>query len=275
MKTVFVVLHVPKCAGRTVERHMEAHLPDQECWITRKRRFWLPYLTPRRYLLPESSKLAHLRFVSGHYVGRSLEGLLPARPIKRAVLIREPLSFMLSYYNFRMMRYIREGWRPYSFEVHLRSLPCDPICHFLLSRWLELPWLQLLAMSPERKYELLNETLSRFWYVADYSYCDRLVELLSEDLGVPAKAERQNTRESWENRVAWTPLNEVPPQMRREIEERTRLDRALWETWGEAQLGAGRVRPAPLKQNARLTFALSEARRPAFEVARRTQRGWF
>lgn len=275
MKTVFVVLHVPKCAGRTIERHMEAHLAERECWVTRERQVRLPYLSPRRYLMRESSKLPDVRFVSGHYVGQSLEKLLPAGQIKRAVLIREPLSFMLSYYNFRMMRYIREGWRPYSFEVHVRSLPCDPISHFLLSRWLELPWARLLLLSPEQKYKLLNETLSRFWYVADYSYCDRLVELLSEDLGVPAKAERQNTRESWVNRVDWKPLNEVSPEMRREVEARTRLDRALWESWGKAELDAGKVRPVPLEQGTRLTFALGEVRRPAFEVVRRTQRGWF
>src|SRR5690606_3690437 len=112
----------------------------------------------------------------------------------------------ISYYNFRMMRYLSEGWKAYSFEAHLRSLPCNPISHFLLQKWLEIPWPALMVMSPDRKYELLNGELARFWYVADYKHCDELVALMGHELGISTSPERLNTQEDWLKRVEWQPL---------------------------------------------------------------------
>ena len=273
---VFLAVHVPKCAGSTLERHMAKHLPTEERWITRKRSPRLPLAWGRPYTLHRAPEIRRVRFISGHYVGRSLERMLPERPIRRSVLLREPTSFMISYYNYRMMRYLSLGWKPYSFETHLRSLPSDPITHFLLERWLEIPWPALMIMSPARKYQLLNHELRRFWYVADYGHCDELTAMMGAELGISTVPERLNTQEEWTSKVNWRPLttDDLTPELRSEIAARTRLDRALWQSWAGARLNTASIEPVPLEGTSRFNFPLAEVKRPVHQVARRLQRGW-
>jgi len=272
----FVAVHVPKCAGSTIERHMLKHLPSEQCWIPKKRFPNLPIKWGRPYTL-RGGIPSDPKFVSGHHIGRSVENLFPARSLRLSVLLREPISFMLSYYNFRMMRYLSQGWKPYSFELHLRSLPCDPISHFLLETWLEIPWPTLMVMSPDRKYEILNKELGRFWYVADYTHCDELIDLMGRELGIPTKSERLNTQEQWIKKTSWRPLspNDLSFDLRCEIAARTRLDRALWESWSQARLNTSRIQPVPLQKSDQFTFLLGEVRRPVYEIERRYRRGWF
>lgn len=274
--TVYMFVHVPKCAGRTIVNHMRKHLSEEQYWITSKRFVHLPQIAGRNYRSPKPGALDNVRFVSGHYVGRSIERLLTDRMVRKATLLREPVSFYLSYYNFRMMRYLTQGWEPYSFDLHVRSQPHDPICHFLLSRWLELPWAQLLMMSPERKYDLVNEALSNFWYVADYTYCDELVALMSGDLGIEPKPERFNTQEAWQKRTNWRPIarNDLTAEQVAAIESRTAIDRAIWQTWREARLMPQSARRAVLEPSAPLRFQIGELKRTVYTTARRYQRGW-
>ena len=275
-EVVFLAVHVPKCAGSTIERHMGRHLAAEVRWITRKRSPRLPIAWGRPYTMRGAPDLSRVRFISGHYVGRSLERLLPGRPIKRSILLREPASFMISYYNYRMMRYLSLGWKPYSFETHLRSLPSDPMSHFLLERWLEVPWPAQMVMSPERKYQLLNRELRRFWYVADFRHCDELTAKMARELGISTRPERLNTQEEWAKKVDWRPLttDDLTPALRSEISARTRLDQALWQSWAQAKLNTANIQPIPLQGCSRLNFPIAEARRPVHQVARRLQRGW-
>lgn len=270
-EVVFLAVHVPKCAGRTIEAHMVKHLPAEQRWQTLRRP-----LAARAWgcAAPE---LSNVRFISGHHLGRSIEQHLGRRTLKRSVLLREPTSFLVSYYNYRIMRYLSQGWNSYGFELHLRSLPCDPISHFLLQRWLEIPWPTLMAMSPDRKYDLLNQELSRFWYVADYKYCDELIELMARKLGIPTKAELRNTKEEWTKKVEWRPLSadDLSPSIHREIMARTRLDKALWQSWGQARLDTSGVKAVPLESYSPWTFPIAEMTRPVHAFARRYQRGWF
>lgn len=275
-EVVFLAIHVPKCAGSTIERHMAKHLPADACWITRKRSPRLPIAWGRPYALRGGPELSGVRFISGHYVGRSLVRMLSDRVVKRSVLLREPTSFMISYYNYRMMRYLSLGWRPYSFDLHLRSLQNDPMSHFLLERWLEIPWPVLMVMSPERKYQLLNEELRRFWYVADYRYCNELTAKIAAELEISTTPERFNTQEDWTQKVDWRPLttDDLTPAIRAEISARTRLDQALWQSWSEARMKTASIQPVALGDSSRFNFPLAEMRRPVHQVARRLQRGW-
>lgn len=276
-RVVFLAVHVPKCAGSTIERHMVKHLPEAERWVTRKRTPRMLMTWGRPYSMRGAPEFHRVRFISGHYVGRSLERMLSERTIKRSVLLRDPTSFMISYYNYRMMRYLSLGWKPYSFETHLRSLRSDPMSHFLLERWLEIPWPVLMLMSPEHKYRLLNEELRRFWYVADYRHCDELTAAMAVELGISTKPERLNTQEEWTKKVDWRPVtaNDLSPSIRREITARTRLDRALWQSWSQARLNTTSIQPVPLEGCTRFTFPLAEMQRPVHQVARRYKRGLF
>jgi len=267
---VCILVHVPKCAGTTIERHLEAHLGETGFWKPAKRTRRAPLeLLARKYDATLPGPAGHVRAISGHFVGQSVERLFSGRRIWRGVVLRDPEELVLSWYNYRMMRYAAEGRRPYPFALHLASLPPDPVAHFLLERWCERPWLGLAQMGPDEKRDRLDGVLGRFDHVADISRADRLIAELSGRVGIPADAPRENTSEGWRDRVDWQPLTRdaLPGAERAALEARTRLDRYLWRRWALGEADAG-VDPADIAP-----FLASELRRPVAELRRRLARG--
>lgn len=274
VRPIFFALHVPKCAGRTIEHHMRRHLGPLGFWSTRRPSKYLPRLFGPAYKRPSNDVQQNVRVVSGHHVGASAERLFPDQPIKKMVLLRDPVSFHLSYYNFRSMRYRRMGLGHYSFNTHLRSQPDDPITHFLLSTWLEKSWPELLFMSAERKYELLNQALSRFWFVGDYQFCDEICRKMSSELGISTEIKRANTKEQWQEQTSWQPLSkdDLTSEQIDHIEQRTVIDRMLWQTWREAKYDTASIRPRPLPAIAGARFATRELTRPYHAATRQILR---
>ncbi len=76
--------------------------------------------------------------VGGHYLGISIDQLFAGRQIKRSILLRDPASHFVSYYNYRMARYISEGLQPYSLEVAYGATQRNFITHYILKYFLEL-----------------------------------------------------------------------------------------------------------------------------------------
>jgi hypothetical protein len=273
---VFIALHVPKCAGRTIDNHLRAHLDPHSFWIPRKRLTKVPQFYPPFYSAPTSSDTSAIRAVSGHFIGQSIERLFPGRTLYHSVLLREPFGFHLSYYNYRSMRYLKEGLATYSFDDHIRSQPDDPISHFILERWLEIPRARLLMMSAQHKYDMLNHCLAKFWYVGDLGCCNELLTMISERLGITTRIEASNTKEQWQSMAKWSLLtrDQLTPAQVELVEQRTRLDRALWETWKGARLDAGSVVPVPLPADTGAGLVLHEVQRPYHSLVRRLKRGW-
>ena len=125
------------------------------------------------------------------------------------MLLREPLEFQVSYYNWRMMDNIAKGLGTYNFDLHFRALQRNFMAEFLLSRWLEIPRASLLVMSEEKKYNCLNRMLAGFWFVGAHSDCDRLIAQIGRDLGVPATARRRNTAAELQAQTGWRPLTSI------------------------------------------------------------------
>lgn len=273
---VFIAVHVPKCAGRTIENHLRANLDSGSLWIPRKRSRNFPQVLPPFYRAPASSDTSAIRAVSGHWIGQSIERLFPGRTLYHSVLLREPMGFHLSYFNYRSMRYLKEGLATYSFDDHIRSPPDDPISHFILERWLEIPRARLLTMSAQRKYDILNECLAKFWYVGDLGCCDELLTMISEQLGISTRIEAANTKEQWQSVAKWNLLSreQLTPTQVAMVQQRTKLDRALWESWKGARLGTGSVVPVPLPADAGARLAVHEMQRPYHSLVRRLKRGW-
>ena len=92
------------------------------------------------------------------------------------MLLRDPLELQISFYNWQMMDNLGKGLGTYSFDWHLCALPRDFIAHFLLSRWLEIPWRRLMVMTDAQKYEILNRALADFWFVGAPADCDRVID---------------------------------------------------------------------------------------------------
>jgi hypothetical protein len=228
---VYFLLHMPRTAGNTLAAHFRLHLREQ---------FWSPVPPSQLTMLFRASDylrnapdLRQVRVVTGHHLRRSFEQHFPGRIIRRTLLLRDPISFHVSYYNHRMMFLLSRGAKTCNFDEHLERQPRDLIALLLLWYWLELSPLKMLSTSDEQKYRLLNQALAGFWFVSSYHDCDRLLAAVAADLGVPTTAPRQNTTDQWEKRVSWQPLREedLTPSMRDLIGARNPVHAALWQSW--------------------------------------------
>jgi hypothetical protein len=266
--TLHVVLHVPKCAGSTMENHFAKHLGSKRFWSPRKRKTRLALETfGRKYEATPPGPVEDIAVVSGHFIGRSIEKLIPKRRIVRSVVLRDPEHFFISLYNFRMMLYIVAGRNTCSFTLFLKSIQTDPISHFLLDRWLEKPWASIVALSTARKAALLDEMLGSLDHVVDIANVDELIAWHSRDLGIDERAARANTQEEWVRKSGWKPLrlSDLSAQERQLLSRRVKLDRYIWRRWALKESATPRpTQVAP--------FLLQELPRPIYQVQRRITR---
>lgn len=272
-QSVHFVYHVPKCAGRTIERHLASSLPPKAYHRLRRRRGLGRLVTG--YDVSRLPDLDETRVVSGHHLGISFDRLFQSRLIKRSLLVRDPASHFVSYYNYRMTRYISEGLQPYSVGVAYGAMRRNFVTHYILNNFLELNWAQIASLSDQDKYDLANAFLSMFWFVGDYSLCDELLMALGDRLDVSPNAQRHNCMTELSRSAGWTPLtlDLLSRNAVAKIQDENRIDARLWETWREARHETGTVRPVALETGAS-SFLSNEALRCVNQIARRLQRRW-
>jgi hypothetical protein len=231
---LLIHLHIPKCAGTTVEKHLSGELGRSATWFPRKRTRALPMdLFRRKYDARPPHPLHEIKAISGHHIGQSIERMFEGRRIIRSIILREPESLMLSYYNYRMLRYIRLGQRPYSFSLFLRATRQNFISHFILDRWLELRWTDLMRLSDGDKIRLLDEAMSSIHHIAPIAESDAFVAKISGELGITPVAERRNVTKDKRETAVWkiVRLEDLSQDERAELRSRTQLDQYLWRKW--------------------------------------------
>jgi hypothetical protein len=271
---VHFIYHVPKCAGRTIDLHLATFLPTTAYHRTNKQRGLKRFIT--RYDPTELPDPRRLKVVGGHYLGASLDALFTGRAIKRSILLREPVSHFVSYYNYRMMRYVGQGLQPYGIELAYAATQRNFVTHYILSNFLELSWARIASLSDEAKYDLANAYLANFWFVGDYGLCDDLVGALGDKLGISTRATPCNTLAELGRSVAWMPVRaeRLPRNIVAQIRAENLIDQRLWETWREARHEAGAVRPRALGGPCATGFISAEATRFVSQILRRAQRRW-
>ena len=270
---VHLICHVPKCAGHTIDRHLERLLPPGAYHGTKKRRGIRRFLSTRQDIeaMPDPTRI---RAVCGHFLGISIESSFAGRALKRSILLRDPVSHAVSYYNFRMMRYLSEGLNPYSFKLAYAATQRNFVTHYILRNFLELPWSRLASLSDDEKYEIVNAFLATFWFVGDYRLCDELVAALAGELGISRQAPKRNTRAEWERRVNWRPLEmgELPAGVIMRIRRENPIDQMLWEGWREARHDTASTRLSKLGRRSASSFIATEAMRLVSQIVRRIER---
>jgi hypothetical protein len=265
---LLIHIHVSKCAGTTVENHLRNELGKSGFWAPKKRTRNFPLgWFGRKYDRTPHTSVGNIRAISGHFVGRSVEDMFPDRRIIRSIILRDPESLMLSYYNYRMMRYMLSGQRPYGFSLFLRATRQNFITHFLLERWLELPWVELIRMPDQQKAALLDEIMASIDHVAEIGRTDDLIETISGEIGISRAAQRQNTAEEKQQMTGWkiVRFGDISEADRTELKARTNLDRYLWRRWILKD-------DAPFTHEASNRFAHSELVRPRYQCERRLAR---
>ena len=272
---VHLIYHVPKCAGRTIDRHLAASLsPNAYCKVTRRR--GLGRFLSNRHDFQRIPNPNQIRAVCGHFLGVSVERLLAGREFKRSLLLRDPVSHIVSYYNFRMMRYLSEGLHPYSFTLAYGATQRNFITHYILRNFLELSWPRLARLSDDEKYDVVNAFLATFWFVGDYRLCHDLIAALGATLAIPGCAPAKNTCAEWQRGVRWMRLeaDDLSADTVAQIRRENLLDQRLWETWREAGHDIASVRPRALGGRNATGFVTAEATRFVNQIARRIQRRW-
>jgi len=245
-RVVHFVLHVPKCAGTTVEAHFERHLGPGYLhaprWESLARN-----LIGNRYTL-SAAELAPVRVVSGHSLSVSLMRHLPGVEIRESVLLRDPLGYLLSFYNYRWTRY-REGWgvEPPSFETWYRGQRRNPISRFLLNRYFEQGVPALYRLSSAGRLGFLEARLERFHFVGGYRRAGEMIAGISAELGIPGVVEDRNVT----GEAALRPAD-LPERLRERIDRENALDAALYARWKDRGWRAGAAAPGSLPALARL-----------------------
>ncbi|MEG6508286.1 sulfotransferase family 2 domain-containing protein [Methyloligella sp. 2.7D] len=272
---LYFLYHVPKCAGRTIDRHLGTFAPEGSYYRSRKRKGPTRFFRTR-YSLAGMPHPAGLKAISGHYIGTSLENVAGGRDVRRTVLLRDPVSHFVSYYNFRMARYIRGGGLPYSFELAYGATRRNFVTHFILRNFLETPNAKLMVMSDAEKWERVNAFLAGCWFVGDYSRCSELIASIAPDLKVPGTATPENIFSGAGEFADWRPvyLGDLTAAQLSRIREENHLDQRLWETWRDAGRDVDSILPVPYEQGAGQNFPTAEASRLIYQTRRRIARRW-
>jgi hypothetical protein len=271
---IHLLLHVPRCAGQTIHRHLSTYTAAGSYYRSKKRKGVSRFILPR-YDLNGMPHPHQIKALSGHQIGISIDRLFADRPIRRSILLRDPVSHAVSYYNFRMMRYLSQGLKTYSFDLAYRARPKNFITRFILSNFLEISWPRLLVLSAIEKYALVNQFLSNFWFVGHHTRCGELIEALAPDLGVPRLASFHNTQSEWEDRVHWTSLHveDLSSRTLSQIRQDNELDQLLWEGWGNVDRDVmDTIQLHEICETSRIKFIANELLRPLYQAQRRLQR---
>lgn len=256
-RVVHFLVHVPKCAGTSLGEHFREHLGDAFLVAPRWHNPLRLFLGERFAMRPGDPRLAALRVVTGHSLGVSLQRHLRGAEIRESVLLREPVSYLVSLYNHRWTRHrTGAGPRPPGFAEWLRAQRLNPISRFLLSHYFEQRLPRLHALSSRERLAFLEARLARFWFVADFSRADALIARISRELGLPERAGRRN--------VTTAPVlreTDLDPALIARIRTKNALDLALWQRWRDRGWEGGAHDPGPpppLRGNDRLRYLASD-----------------
>ncbi len=240
---VHFLLHVPKCAGTTVEDHFQATLGPRFLIAPRWESVWRNVVGNRYAYDPGDPRLASVVAVSGHSLSRSLAMAFAPREVRESVLLRDPVGYHLSLYNYRWTWHRKgHGPEPAPFERWYAAQRRNPIARFLLMRYFEEGVPALYRLSSAGRLAYLEARLARFWFVGDFQMAGRLIAAVSRDLGVAETAETRNvTRE----RVATE--ESLGPDWVARIRADNALDAALHDRWRNRAWGPEDAPGAPAR----------------------------
>ncbi|MEM7742111.1 MAG: hypothetical protein AAF409_00255 [Pseudomonadota bacterium] len=239
-RIVYFLLHIPKCAGTTVETHFSTYLGPAFAYAPR----WIsPFrdILGNRYRHQTLTDFAKVRAVSGHSLSTGMRSLFPGAEIRESVLLRDPTGYLLSLYNYRWTRHT-EGWgaEPPSFERWYARQRRNPMSRFLLNRYFEQGVPALYRLSSAMRLSYLEERLSRFHFVGSYRFATDMIEEISRQLGLPQTVADRNVNAERKLLAA-----DLPLRMRQRIEAENALDQALFDRWAERRWKGHPDSPAP------------------------------
>lgn len=225
---LIVYHHIPKCAGMSVFKHLNAHLTwnDELVHLDARAERDVNATGAVPFAHKDGRELKRIEVLFGHDVSmKSLERLPNRRPLMMTCL-RDPASRMVSHYNW---------------EMHQRELAGEPIPDFAswyarqdrnwMTRWLGLKWLGLdVDALPEAVlFRKVVDTLRGFWLVCTTEDFDSAMRVLTDKLDLPPIATVSNRAgETYSKRFSLT------DEWRRKISSQHPLDAELYAHFASA-----------------------------------------
>ncbi len=226
-RTIYFLLHVPKCAGTTVISHMNRHLGKRAVSAPRWGNPLRNFMGNRYPYTRESREVREVDVFYGHALSSSLAAHFRGHEVRAAVTLRDPVGYFVSLYNYRAGR-AAEGIGPEDpeFETWYAAERRNPMSRFLLYRYFGwTPW-SLWLTSSRAKLEWLESRFAKFWFVGSYRDVGLLVNQVSAELGIPGDPKRQN-----ESQVRRVSVADLPADLIARIEAENALDNALFQRW--------------------------------------------
>lgn len=235
-RTIHFLVHVPKCAGTTIEWHFQKHLGERFLWAPRWRSP-LRDVIGNRYPSLTPQDLGGIDVVSGHSLSANLADKFPGARIREHVLLRDPVDWHISMYNYRIKR---AGGRGPDFSTWYGTVRRNPISRFLLNRYFGFGVPGLYRLSSAARLKWLEARLSRFAFVGGLHLTDDLIDGVAAATGVPGRAKAQNTIP--EKRLTAVDL---APDILDRLRRDNVLDQALFDRWKDRGWDQTRIPPAP------------------------------
>ena len=254
-RVVHFILHVPKCAGTTVEGHFRTELGEGYLLAPR----WenpIRNVVGNRYPSLRAEDLGRVKVVTGHSLSTGMRALLPGAKIRESVLLRDPTGYLLSFYNYRWTRY-DEGWggKPPDFERWYSGQRRNPISRFLLNRYFEQGVPSLYRLSSAERLTYLESRLQKFHFVGSYRRASEMIGGISEEIGIAAEVISQNVTPNRRMTAA-----DLGNEMRRRIETDNALDQALFDRWADrGWSGAPSDPPMALSSTDQIRYLVGDA----------------
>ncbi len=229
-RPVYLFCHVPKCAGTTVKNHVEDSAPERAARAKRRHGFLRDFGGDFTDLERSNIDPERVDFVGGHSLSGSVASVFPDRPARPCVLIRDPLSFVISFYNHRNRGAARAGRGPVPLELYIKSLPKNPICRFLMTRYLGTGYPKILKYDSRQRFAAVDTMLADFWFVGSWRHATEFLTRLSAELDIPDHVKVRNAASG-----AVLKPSDVPEDLATRIRTINAVDQALFDRWSEAK----------------------------------------
>ncbi|CAM5766926.1 hypothetical protein LMIY3S_01985 [Labrys miyagiensis] len=243
-RVVFLFPHILKCAGLSVRAFLMNDVPAEQAILIYSEKERDPWLKPLERV-PSRQREA-LRILYGHRLPRSALAGFPDRPIREIGLLRDPVSWCVSMYNFLQTAPERHGVKGWSFDKWYGTIKRNRISRFYLKHYYRVPSTKMRFLTERNRFDFLSDHFQNFWFVGDYRNCDDVVARIAAEIDVPfEKLPRVNAASDNSFRV-----QDLSETMRQRIREENALDQALYEAWskrlwdGRPELDAGRDLPS-------------------------------
>jgi len=131
---LWLIYHLPKAGGTTIDRHIHRYLPDQSRYCHIGVRPASSHITPAEFAELSQAERDRLVIIHGHGVGRYLLDYFPGREVREVFLVREPAARIVSLYNFMFNRRPDMRTRGVTFTDFLRDMPVDSSLEWYCTR---------------------------------------------------------------------------------------------------------------------------------------------